>query len=344
MVDVVGKGRGEVEVVGKGGGGGKRIEVVGKVVAAAAVDDGGGGEEGEEERVEIKKGIFIFLGKGCDIRIILNGPLIPMKIRTIQAGVVTGDLSDDEMKKALEAGTNTIEVPITDADKTNLSEIRPDELKEEVIAYKKERRKNKKSLALVAAKAKKLLELDESDEDTDDLAMLTKKFKKILKYRNHKKEYPQRSRNENYERRGKSKDYGSYKNDQPKCFECNKPGHIKADCPRLKKKSEPKKGMKATWDDELTDESSDCEVEEITNVVCLMENDSTKVHSESDSGSSFCFDYDTDADSEYDDQKISYAKLSKINERILEDMTYMISKYKEDAPYIERTLAVLVRF
>ncbi|GAA0170266.1 hypothetical protein LIER_24566 [Lithospermum erythrorhizon] len=33
------------------------------------------------------------------------------------------------MKKTLEAGANTIEVLITDADKTNLSELRPEELR-----------------------------------------------------------------------------------------------------------------------------------------------------------------------------------------------------------------------
>ncbi|GAA0159406.1 hypothetical protein LIER_16186 [Lithospermum erythrorhizon] len=42
---------------------------------------------------------------------------------------MTGDLNEDEMKKALEAGANTIEVPVTDADKTNLSELRPEELR-----------------------------------------------------------------------------------------------------------------------------------------------------------------------------------------------------------------------
>ncbi|GAA0176315.1 hypothetical protein LIER_29327 [Lithospermum erythrorhizon] len=52
---------------------------------------------------------------------------------------------------------------------------------EEVIAYKKERMKNMKSLALIAAKAKKLLKMDESDNEGDDLVMLGKNFKKLLK-------------------------------------------------------------------------------------------------------------------------------------------------------------------
>ncbi|GAV81330.1 zf-CCHC domain-containing protein/UBN2 domain-containing protein, partial [Cephalotus follicularis] len=48
----------------------------------------------------------------------------------------------------------------------------------------------------------------------------------------------------------------SSKKEEVICFECNKPGHYKSDCPRLKKKesTKKKKAMVATWDD--SDESS----------------------------------------------------------------------------------------
>ncbi|GAV81662.1 zf-CCHC domain-containing protein/UBN2 domain-containing protein, partial [Cephalotus follicularis] len=48
----------------------------------------------------------------------------------------------------------------------------------------------------------------------------------------------------------------SSKKEEVICFECNKPGHYKSDCPHLKKKelTKKKKAMVATWDD--SDESS----------------------------------------------------------------------------------------
>lgn len=57
------------------------------------------------------------------------------------------------------------------------------------------------------------------------------------------------------------------------CFKCKKPGHIKAECPRLKKRSFPnkkkKKNLLATWEDMDSSESSDRSNEETANI-CLM--------------------------------------------------------------------------
>ncbi|KAG8634434.1 hypothetical protein MANES_17G033205v8 [Manihot esculenta] len=51
------------------------------------------------------------------------------------------------------------------------------------------------------------------------------------------------------------------------CYECNKPGHYKVDCPKLKKhiKKFKKKAFKATWD-----ESSDTEEEEVGDEIANM--------------------------------------------------------------------------
>ncbi|XP_057990550.1 uncharacterized protein LOC131172935 [Hevea brasiliensis] len=99
---------------------------------------------------------------------------------------------------------------------------------------------------------------DEDDEfDEEELALMTRRIRKML-FQN-KKFIPKR----NFK-----KDKGeSSKRDPPICFECNKPGHIKTNCPKLKKpfKKFKKKALKATWD-----ESSDSEDEEIGDQVAQM--------------------------------------------------------------------------
>ncbi|GAV71012.1 zf-CCHC domain-containing protein/UBN2 domain-containing protein, partial [Cephalotus follicularis] len=59
------------------------------------------------------------------------------------------------------------------------------------------------------------------------------------------------------------------KMDPPTCFECNKPGHIKVDCPQLKKKKLFKKKALKAW--HLSDDdSSDEEVTEQVINLCFM--------------------------------------------------------------------------
>ncbi|GAV57509.1 LOW QUALITY PROTEIN: zf-CCHC domain-containing protein/UBN2 domain-containing protein, partial [Cephalotus follicularis] len=59
------------------------------------------------------------------------------------------------------------------------------------------------------------------------------------------------------------------KMDPPTCFECNKPGHIKVDCPQLKKKKLFKKKALKAW--HLSDDdSSDDEVTEQVANLCFM--------------------------------------------------------------------------
>ncbi|GAV83016.1 zf-CCHC domain-containing protein [Cephalotus follicularis] len=63
--------------------------------------------------------------------------------------------------------------------------------------------------------------------------------------------------------------------DPPTCFECNKPGHIKVDCPQLKKKKLFKKKALKAW--HLSDdESSDDEVTEQVANLCFMASSDTE--------------------------------------------------------------------
>ncbi|XP_057984566.1 uncharacterized protein LOC131169362 [Hevea brasiliensis] len=101
---------------------------------------------------------------------------------------------------------------------------------------------------------------DEDDEfNEEELALMTRRIRKMLF---QKKFMPKR----NFK-----KDKGeSSKRDPPICFECNKPGQTRMDCPKLKKsfKKFKKKALKATWD-----KSSDSEDEEIGDQVaqtCFM--------------------------------------------------------------------------
>ncbi|GAV88652.1 LOW QUALITY PROTEIN: zf-CCHC domain-containing protein/UBN2 domain-containing protein, partial [Cephalotus follicularis] len=72
---------------------------------------------------------------------------------------------------------------------------------------------------------------------------------------------------EEFQKKNPNKGEGS-KMDPPTCFECNKPGHIKVDCPQLmKKKMFKKKSLKAHLSD---DESSDDEVTEQVANLCFM--------------------------------------------------------------------------
>ena len=60
-----------------------------------------------------------------------------------------------------------------------------------------------------------------------------------------------------------------------------KPGHMKADCPKLKKRSFPnrrkKKNLLATWEDEDSSDSTDRSDAEVANI-CLMANDDQQIH------------------------------------------------------------------
>ncbi|GAV91208.1 LOW QUALITY PROTEIN: zf-CCHC domain-containing protein/UBN2 domain-containing protein, partial [Cephalotus follicularis] len=72
---------------------------------------------------------------------------------------------------------------------------------------------------------------------------------------------------EEFQKKNPNKGEGS-KMDPPTCFECNKPGHIKVDCPQLKKKLFKKKALKA-W--HLSDDdSSDEEVTKLVANLCFM--------------------------------------------------------------------------
>ncbi|GAV69684.1 hypothetical protein CFOL_v3_13185, partial [Cephalotus follicularis] len=64
-------------------------------------------------------------------------------------------------------------------------------------------------------------------------------------------------------------------------IECNKPSHIRPDCPKLKKKKDKKKAMIATWSDSDDSSSDENKNEEIANIAFMAMEDENQVCSSS---------------------------------------------------------------
>ncbi|GMI75421.1 hypothetical protein HRI_001211400 [Hibiscus trionum] len=134
--------------------------------------------------------------------------------------------------------------------------------KEERRMEKLEGEKKKKIGIALKAKTSQLDESSSSDEDElEELAMIAKRFSRLM--RSNRGRRIQRK----MDFKGKNKEEGR---DPITCFECGQPGHIRSECPQLKKKGfEKKKKLKAklaTWSDE---ESSEDDEQEVANL-CLM--------------------------------------------------------------------------
>ncbi|GAV71298.1 LOW QUALITY PROTEIN: zf-CCHC domain-containing protein/DUF4219 domain-containing protein, partial [Cephalotus follicularis] len=79
------------------------------------------------------------------------------------------------------------------------------------------------------------------------------------------------------------------------CYECDKPGHIRPDCPRLKKRKDnlKKKAMIATWSDSDDSSSDDGEEnEEVTNIAFTAIEDYNEVRNSCLSFSEIKCEYD----------------------------------------------------
>ncbi|KAK8661446.1 hypothetical protein V6N13_091050 [Hibiscus sabdariffa] len=163
---------------------------------------------------------------------------------------------------------------------------------------KKEIEKKKIGIALKAS-----LESDSSEEDDEEMAFLAKRFTRFMKS----------NRGRKFLRKGEFKNKNrEEEKDQLICYECKKPGHIRTECPQLKKKSfGKKKKLKAhvaTWSDE---ESSDEDEEEVANLCLMALDDEPKVTS----NSSLC--------------DLSYNELFETYEELQEVYDELVDKYKE---------------
>ncbi|GAV87717.1 zf-CCHC domain-containing protein/UBN2 domain-containing protein, partial [Cephalotus follicularis] len=122
-------------------------------------------------------------------------------------------------------------------------------------------KKKKKTVALKSS----LIEDSEDDDDDEELALITRKFKKFLA---SKKKFGGKPNKKIYQKGEPSKI------EEIICFECNKPGHYKSDCPRLKKKDllkkKKKKAMITTWDDSDESSSDEDSFEEVAQIALIV--------------------------------------------------------------------------
>ncbi|KAK8568978.1 hypothetical protein V6N12_007511 [Hibiscus sabdariffa] len=188
-----------------------------------------------------------------------------------------------------------------------MKQSREDEKKrEEKKLENKEVVKKKIEIALKALQK----ESDSSDEEDKEMAMLAKRFTKLMK--------SQRGR------RAQRKGYFKNKHkeedkDQLICYECKRPGHIRTECPQLKKKIFVKKkkvkAQIATWSDE---ESSDEKEQEVANLCLMALEEDLKVTS----NSSHC-------DLTYDELLEEFEELQEVYDELVEKYKESILKNKK---------------
>ncbi|GAV57089.1 zf-CCHC domain-containing protein [Cephalotus follicularis] len=126
------------------------------------------------------------------------------------------------------------------------------------------------------------------------------------------------------------------------CYECNKPGHIRHDCPKLNKKKDKKKAMIATWSDNNDSSLDEDENEEIANIAFMDMEDEKEVCSSSFSYNDLQNEYNELLDV-LDDLNREYQLLKKIaKDRAKEnvELKYYIPDMKKDEGLVEKNFAL----
>ncbi|KAF7842274.1 zf-CCHC domain-containing protein [Senna tora] len=143
-------------------------------------------------------------------------------------------------------------------------------------------------------------EEDKSSTDLDedkDMALITRKLYNF---------YKKKCKNNQWKKGGNSS--------KVTCYECNKPGHIKAECPKLKRGK--RKGLLSTWSDdefpEDDEEAKDSPRKETANL-CLMAKESDE----------------DEHQTEATETNLHFDELLETYNNLLEDSTKVLEKYGE---------------
>ncbi|MQL91061.1 hypothetical protein Taro_023666 [Colocasia esculenta] len=199
--------------------------------------------------------------------------------------------------RSLPSSWNTKATVIEDS--KDLSKMKLDELIGSLMTYeinvkRKETEENPKRLIALKASKKNSSsskkdtqqESDEletsSDSENDDMTMLTRQFKKFLKFKRKGS-----GNSKPFQKKYFSNKFESNKKSDIVCYECKKQGHMRGECSELKKKLKKEKftfkkakAMMATWSDEDADEDEQATSGD-EQVQCLMarSDDSNEVNS-----------------------------------------------------------------
>ncbi|GAV74563.1 zf-CCHC domain-containing protein [Cephalotus follicularis] len=164
--------------------------------------------------------------------------------------------------------------------------------------HESEETKKKKTIALKASKEENE---DVGDEDRE-MALITTQFKKFLRQQRKRPFKKHLQKDE------------SSKKEEVICYECNKPGHYKNYCPKLKKNKEhskKKKAMMATWSD--NDDSSSVEESngEVANIAFMA------IENEDENEVQFSYSFDELHLVEYCEiLSLKYSSLKKLNKAL----------------------------
>ncbi|GMI94832.1 hypothetical protein HRI_003152500 [Hibiscus trionum] len=201
--------------------------------------------------------------------------------------------------------------------------------KEEKKVEKKDVEKKKLGIALKASYNKS----DSSEEEGEEMAMLAKRFTRFMKS----------NRGRKFNRRGDFKNKGKEEEtDQPICYECKKPGHIRTDCPQLRKKSFGKKNKlkakMATWSD---DESSEEEVE-VANLCLMAFKEDHMVNSNSSLTYDELYDEYVELQNVYDELVGKYKESILKNKKIISDLKSQNESLSKTNSELEKMFLYLI--
>ncbi|PKA63479.1 hypothetical protein AXF42_Ash005374 [Apostasia shenzhenica] len=135
------------------------------------------------------------------------------------------------------------------------------------LEMKRKRKKNEEDEISSPTASASDTNSSENDEEKlkDEIALISRQFDTLMKKKRH---LFRRSQRKSFKNRENKENTLKVKEDDVICYKCNKPGHIKSNCPLLKpRKSKKKKALVATWSD--SDESSSSDDKEVVNL-CLM--------------------------------------------------------------------------